>query len=410
METKTRFDPIVVTIAFATFFVSLGLSDGAFGVGWVYIRDEFGRADTVLGVLLTVYTLGFLPAGFLSGPLAARFGSGPLILTGVIAVGLGMLGFATLPAWWMIIGASFIRGIGQGAIDAGMNAYIATNYNNRIMNWLHGWFGVGWTIGPLLMTTIVTQTTFSWRTGFLVVAALQLVMVAAYLLTLKRWVNHADVQADASAAPRPARFSVFETLRLPLVWVTVLFIFFYAGLEVTVGNWTFPLFKDSRGVPELLAGQLVSLYAGSFTLGRFLTGFIPPSVSRRTLLRASLSLVILGGIVFWWNPANWATYAALLLLGFAQAPVFATFVGATPGLIGAAHATNAIGFQLSAANLGATTLPALASLLVAAEAFTLEIIPPFILVVAVIVFVLNEVTAALSSRAPRRSDQPVTAR
>ena len=83
------------------------------------------------------------------------------------------------------------------------------------------------------------------------------------------------------------------------------------------------------------------------------------------------------------------SFAGLALLGFALAPVFPLLISSTPARLGVADATNAIGFQVGAASFGIAILPGLAGAL--AERSTLEVIPPFLLTTAAIMFILHEV-------------------
>jgi fucose permease len=56
-------------------------------------------------------------------------------------------------------------------------------------------------------------------------------------------------------------------------------------------------------------------------------------------------------------------FAGLFALGLFLAPIFPLLISETPARVGERHAAHAIGFQISAATLGAGTLPALVGLL-----------------------------------------------
>ncbi len=64
---------------------------------------------------------------------------------------------------------------------------------------------------------------------------------------------------------------------------------------------------------------------------------------------------------------------ALLLLGWAIAPIFASLMSGTTERVGSKHAANTIGLQISAMGLGTAILPGLIGLL--AARFGLEAIP-----------------------------------
>jgi hypothetical protein len=65
------------------------------------------------------------------------------------------------------------------------------------------------------------------------------------------------------------------------------------------------------------------------------------------------------------------------LIGFAIAPIFPGLVSGTRERVGVHYAANTIGMQVSAAALGAATLPGLAGIL-AQRIFSLEIIPVYL--------------------------------
>lgn len=61
------------------------------------------------------------------------------------------------------------------------------------------------------------------------------------------------------------------------------------------------------------------------------------------------------------------------MAGFALAPVFPSLIALTPKRVGASHAPNAVGFQISAAMTGGALLPAFAGLMI--DAFGVDFIP-----------------------------------
>jgi len=86
-----------------------------------------------------------------------------------------------------------------------------------------------------------------------------------------------------------------------------------------------------------------------------------------------MTLAFVGAILFWWNPSALVSVAGLFLVGFAMAPIFPGLVSSTSQRVGAHHAANTIGIQLSAASLGGALLPSLAGVL--AQHVSLETIP-----------------------------------
>ncbi len=209
-----------------------------------------------------------------------------------------------------------------------------------------------------------------------------------------------ELRPAEAAAPSPqplAHKSYRSTLSRGIVWVNIALFFFYTGTEVSAGNWAYTLFTEGRGIPVAVAGFWASFYWASFTFGRFVFGIIADRINVVNAVRTMMLLAILGTALLWWNPVDWVSFAGLALLGFALAPVFPLLISSTPTRLGVADATNAIGFQVGAASFGIAILPGLAGAL--AERTTLEIIPPFLLTTATIMFILHEAAV----RVPRKT-------
>jgi fucose permease len=122
-----------------------------------------------------------------------------------------------------------------------------------------------------------------------------------------------------------------------------------------------------------LAGLWAGGFWATFTIGRVLAGIYAHRVRLNTLMTGALALALIGAILFWWNPLEWVSVVGVFLVGFAMAPVFPGLVSSTSQRVGARHAGNTIGIQVSAAGLGGALLPSLAGFL--AERISLEAIP-----------------------------------
>jgi fucose permease len=361
-------------------FVALGLSIGMLGVAWPFIRDTFGLSLDAVGILLLATTGGQVIASSLSGRLIVRLETGWLLILSSVGLGLGLVGQAIAPSWWVMIAIATVAGMGSGLIDSGLNIYIAQHHSGRVMNWLHACFGLGATLGPVLMTAVLSQE-LSWRVGYGVAAGIQIIMGIGFLLTVKRWRKIA-VESETTETIGKAVNS-----RLLLLWLCIALFFLYAGVEVTAGQWSFTLFTEARGVNLEAAGTWVAIYWGSLTIGRLLFGFIVNHIGATTTLRACMIGVIVGaiGLVI---PINVISFAGLALIGFAQAPIFPLLVSETPKRLGPALATRAIGYQVGAAGFGIATLPGLAGVI--DKAWGLEQIGPFILIASLLLFALHE--------------------
>lgn len=392
--TKTkinRADLLMVGIAYAG-FIALGIPGTLLNIAWSpYMRETFGLPLDSLGLLLIASTAGYFFASFGSGRIINRLGVGALLLASSLLGVVGLLGYALSPSWVGLIVFALVSGSAGGLMDAGMNIYFAATYGPRLMNWLHACFGVGATIGPLLMTTII-QSGQSWRWGYALAAAIYGALAITFALTRGRWRTVEMPTGVKSQAPVRAR----SVLLLPAVWLGVAVFFAYGGLEVAAGQWSSTLFTQARQVPAGIAERWVSLYWGSFTIGRFLYGAIANRIQVVTVVRLCMLGALVGTAIIWWNPTNEIGFLGLALVGFAQAPVFPLLVTNTQERLGPRLAPHAIGFQIAAASLGIALVPALAGVL--AQNVGVETIAPFLVVIAVVIIALYEFSLRLKEK------------
>lgn len=342
----------LVTILAFFAFVSLGLPDGLLGVTWPSMSAAFGAPLDALGLVVSVTVAGYLLSSFSSGAVLRVLPIGTVLAlsTGAAAVALLMFGIA--PVWPMVILAAFLAGLGGGAIDAGLNAYGASHFSARTLNWLHASFGLGTTAGPLIATSVLSAD-LVWRWSYLLVGTAQAVLAVTFLLTRQRWGPDGRDGPDPAA---PARS--LETLRRPVVWLGMAVFFLYAGAEVATALWAYSVMTIGRGVGDATAGLSVAAYWGSLMAGRILFGLVADRVPLVPALRVAIGVSALGALLFWLGASWWVWLLGLVLLGLGFAPVFASLISLTPSRVGRAHAASAIGFQVAGAALGGAIVTA----------------------------------------------------
>lgn len=391
MSLKSKSQVLLVGIAYFS-FIGMGLPGAMLGVAWPSIRGTFDLPLDAVGMLLVTEMIGYLVASFYSGPLISKVGIGKLLLASVVLRLIGLLGYSLSPAWWIIVSLGLITGLGGGVLDAGLNTYFATNHSANLMNWLHACFGIGATLGPVVMRAVLSGG-WSWRFGFAIVGLLHVLYTIGFAVTLKRWaLKSSGVEDDVETRNERG----LDTLKLPLVWVGVVLFFLFTGVENTTGQWAYTLFTEARSVDPDVAGFWASAYWGSLTVGRIIFGLVTDRLGVTRSLRLVMIGAMCGAILIWGNFTGWLSFVGLALMGFSVSPLFPLSISATPGRVGAEHAANAIGFQIASGGLGFSLLPALAGVL--AENVGLEVIGPFLLVAAGVMFLLHEVGISRSSK------------
>ncbi len=388
MGTKSRFITLLVALLA---FVSLGLPDGALGVAWPSIRATFSLSLSQLGTLLTAGMLGYLLASTISGRLVAMLGVGHLLTCSTALMAVSATGYAVSPAWWTMLMCAVGAGLGSGAIDAGLNAYAAHHFTPRAVNWMHATFGFGAAAGPLLMTALITRDA-SWRWGYAIIAALMAALTLTFLATHRVWT---DDPANADAPPpdpderlQSQPTTTRDLLRQPRIWAGIVLFFVYTGLEFSTAQWAYSYLTQFRGVPAAIAGTAVGLFWASLTAGRIVLGGLTTWVAPQRVLRSAFCFAPFAAVCIGWRGSHAINIVGLMLMGFTLAPIFPLMIFVTPQRVGKRDASHAVGFQIAAAALGGAALPALAGVI--AKHHGLEIIGPFLFIVACVLLALHE--------------------
>ena len=312
-----------------------------------------------------------------------------LLAISCLLTAISLLTYALSDAWYAVIIASFFLGSGGGAIDSSINTFAASRFSASTINWLHAFYGVGATTGPLLVTLMIASD-LEWYQGYIVVAAIQLSLAILFLFTQKRW----TVSDTSNREERHSSAEYLQTLRLPMIWLYMLIFFLYTGLEQGFGQWLFTILTRSRGIAEEQAGLWTSLYWGSLTVGRIVFGIVLTRIPVKRVLVGAVLGIVSGVVLFAVDLNTITTLLGIAILGIANAPVFPSLISVTPKTIGQEHTATAIGVQISMAMLGGALLPGFAGWL--SDQFGLEVIPKVFTIAAIILAVSYLAGAARS--------------
>jgi fucose permease len=394
---KARRPVVAATLPVALLALgTLGLRDGSLGVAWPSMRTTFHQPLSSLGVLLLLANAGYLVSSSTSGWASARVGAGSLLTAASVAAAAALAVYS-LARWWpLLLIAAPVLGLANGVIDAGVNAHVALHLNVRAMGLVHASYGVGATIGPILVTALVGAGA-GWHAAFAVLLALEAILAARLWATRPSWSTPAGGAGPGSAVlagPRVGSDDVIAARALLPLSLAVFFV--YTGAELATGAWAYSLLRIGRRLGADAAGAWVASYWAALTAGRLLLGLAGHRAGADRVLRASGAVTLAGALLLWWDPWRGVGAAGLPLLGLGLAAVFPTLVSLTPDRHGTGRAHAVIGYQLAAASVGGAALAALAGLV--AGRLGTAALGPYLASTAAGLVVMMEVTAVVARR------------
>jgi fucose permease len=314
------------------------------------------------------------------GPLIRRLGVPALLaLAGVLAA-IGYAGFAAAPGLWLVLSVAVLLGVSAGMMDGGLNTAVALTGRQRLLNLLHGAYGVGTAIGPLVVTAAIL--TGSWRPAYLVQVVLDLAMAALWLRQRRRdRALAATAPPPEPVAPSPQPADGWSRRRYTGVVVAGMSVFFvYTGLEVGAGQWEASFCRGYLHLSAGVTGLAAFGYWGALTAVRI--GLALRPVRPQAVVRWGSGIGVLACAVIWWQPGAAVTVAAFAILGGALAGVFPALISLTPVRLGAQRARNVISWQVGAAAAGGAGVSAIIGLLIGAAG--LAVLGPAITILALI--------------------------
>jgi fucose permease len=382
-------------------YLSVALPSSAFGLLWPSMRLSFGTPVGALGIILVPGIIASVIASAVTG--RARIRTGTLAAAATWLIALALAAEAAAPSLWVLITGTVLFGVGFGTLDTALNAHAARHFGARDINWMHASYGLGATIGPLLVTALLTGGR-SWRLVYAVMAAVLVVLGGVLALARPGWTSPApraaaqappdlsssnadppnpglpappSSAADSANMGSPASASLTSDVvsRSGAAVARVLtFTAVETGLESAAGIWGYLFLTAGRGLPAAVAGLAVSAYWAMMCAGRVVLGPVAERLGPARVLAAAVAGVPLGAALMALpisGPGSGAlAVAGLMVVGLAAAPVF-PLVTLTTG------STRMVGLQVAASAAGNAALPAVLGLAIGAAGA--RVLGPFLL-------------------------------
>jgi fucose permease len=339
----------------AVAFVALGMSRASLGVAWPAAASAFDRPVSDLGWLLAGFVALYALGTMLSRRLVEAKGTGGVVTGAVALAAVGLALTATAGNWQLATVGVGLAGLGGGLIDAAVNSDVALHHGARAMGMLHASYGVGATVGPLLVTFGLARGGH-WRPAFVVFAALNAVIAARFFARRQLW---QDREAPAHAPP-PAKSRKATIVLALLVFALI------TATETTAAQFGFSYLTLERHLSESIAGLAVAGFYAGLTVTRFGLGAVGHRLRPERLLTVSTVGVIAGAALLWWSVNALVAGTALAVMGLAGGALFPVNVLLTPRRVGTAATQRVVGWQLAAANVGGAVYPPVVGAVIAA--------------------------------------------
>jgi len=340
----------VAVFSAASIFLSFAMPASMLGVVWPDVRTRFAQSVGTLGLVSFIYGVSRMSTCASGRFSVRRFGMGRALIAGMAILSVLCVALSASSSWPMFLIAVAGVGVASGMLDSVGAAFITNLGDVSRAGLIHGSYGVGATLGPLVVAVVV-----GWRPAMLISALICFGALIVAVRVRHSWppINHhvQGVSGATSMARNPALLSV------------ALFATFVA-IEVTTGQWAHTYLTDSRNLSDWVAAVGVAAFWGGITTGRLVlanrrAAVFADRVGLPAFAVGAVAALLLLAVI----PAALCV-GVLLVAGLSLAPIIPALFATTATRIGVQHAQRMAGWQLLAANTGAIAAPSLTGVLV----------------------------------------------
>lgn len=346
---------IIIYIA----FIGLGVPDSLIGSAWPAIHTELGIPVEMVSILTLLISGCTVLSSMFSTRILNKLGTAKVTAFSTAMTALSLLGFSFVPSFVFMIPLAIVLGLGAGAIDSGLNNYVALHCKASHMNFLHCFYGVGVSLSPYIMSQAFSNV--GWRGGYRYAFYVQLAIALLLIFSIPLWKKNSSAQeADEERGVILSVSAMIKKSEVRLVWVIMLMT---NAIEYACGVWGSTYLVEEKGF-EIEHGALaLTVYYVGMSIGRFVSGLLANKI--KTWKRIFIGCVILApAIIMMILPLNGVfAVVGLFLIGLGNGSIYPNMIHLTPHNFGKEVSQSIMGSQIAFAYIGVMLAPPMVSLI-----------------------------------------------
>lgn len=263
--------------------------------------------------------------------LRERFGRAKMIALGELMIACGYVPIVCTAPFPVVVFSFFLLGFGVSINLAVSNVFCGGLSNGTTaLGVLHGSYGVGGVVGPLIATSLVAVAGAVWSRYYFLTLGMTFVNAGfavwafwGYEKETGEQLRQPLVSADGRPVPRKASLAGMMTaLSSRVVLLGALFIFAYQGAEVSISGWVISFLISNRHGDPSSVGYVTAGFWGGITLGRFLLSAPAHRVGEKRFVYAVVAGAAMFQLLVWLVPNVIGPAVAVAIVGLLLGPVY----------------------------------------------------------------------------------------
>ena len=371
----------VLLIVIYVAFIGLGIPDSLIGSAWPAIHTELGIPVEMVSILTFLISGCTVLSSMFSTKILNKLGTARVTALSTAMTALSLFGFSLVPSFWFMIPLAIILGLGAGAIDSGLNNYVALHCKASHMNFLHCFYGVGVSLSPYIMSQAFANA--GWRGGYRYAFYVQLAIALLLIFSIPLWKKNSSIQeADEEGGVTLKVAEMIKKSEVRQVWIIMLMT---NAIEYACGVWGSTYLVEEK-VFEIEHGALaLTIYYVGMSIGRFASGLLANKI--KTWKRIFIGSIILApAIVVLLLPLSGVfAVVGLFLIGLGNGSIYPNMIHLTPHNFGKEVSQSIMGSQIAFAYIGVMLAPPMVSFI--CGVFGIKVYPVLLAVLYVVMVI-----------------------
>ena len=362
-------------------FIGLGVPDSLIGSAWPAIHTEMNISVEAVSILTFIISGCTVLSSMFSAGILNKLGTAKVTSFSTAMTAAALLGFSFAPSFFVMIPLAVVLGFGAGAIDSGLNNYVALHFKASHMNFLHCFYGVGVSLSPYLMSYALRGA--DWRSGYRYAFYVQAGITILLMVSIPLWKKSSSSEEETEENSKNLSILKMAKMReVRQVWVIMLAT---NAIEYACGVWGSTYLVAEKGFRAEHGAIALTIYYVGMSIGRFVSGLLSEKVS--TWKRIGIgSLILAPAIVLMLLPLNGtATVIGLFFIGLGNGSIYPNMIHLTPHNFGKDVSQSVMGSQIAFAYIGVMLAPPMVSLI--SKVFGIKVYPVLLAVLYVIMVV-----------------------
>ena len=370
---------VILLVIIYIAFIGLGIPDSLIGSAWPAVHSEMNIPVEAVSVVTFLISGCTVLSSMFSTRILNKMGTAGVTAFSTAMTALSLLGFSLAPSFWFMLPLAVVLGLGAGAIDSGLNNYVALHCKASHMNFLHCFYGVGVSLSPYLMSRALSN--IGWRGGYRYAFYVQLVITILLIASIPLWKKGSSEEMEEKSV-NLTFLQMAKKAEVRQVWIIMLVT---NAIEYACGVWGSTYLVAEKNFEMKYGALALTIYYAGMSIGRFVSGLLANKISTWKRIWIGVSILAPAIVIMLLPLPGIVTVIGLFLVGLGNGSVYPNMIHLTPHNFGKDVSQAIMGSQISFAYMGVMLAPPMVSLI--SGMFGIKVYPVLLAVFYIIMVV-----------------------